>query len=193
MLHRSHIQFTVKSDLCIELVPEEQWAATARHRGPTPDCESVPRSRVRTGDRPNIHTFGGGRNQSTQRKPTQTHGQHANSTQTGPAAAVNSTQDLLYHEMTELTTESPCRPNMNMHVSIFKTSHCHTSCGSIVLTKQNKLISVHRRLSDSLCVYVGGSCSKCKNLRESVTNNYTSWSSDNKNLLVYQGLHLSWL
>ncbi|KAF7646437.1 hypothetical protein LDENG_00187840 [Lucifuga dentata] len=49
-----------------------------------------------------------GGSRSTRREPTRTRGEHANSTQKGPAPAGNQTQDLLAVRQ-QLTAAPPCR------------------------------------------------------------------------------------
>ncbi len=64
-------------------------------KGPTPDSEPVPWSRVLIEDTHNMLVFDGGGNRGTWRKPTQTQEEHVNSTQKGPAPARNQTHDFL--------------------------------------------------------------------------------------------------
>ncbi len=77
VIYWSHIQLTMKYGLV------HSWGAEGSHSAvPWTDSRSlpVPQSRVLTGDRPNINVFDAGGNWSTWRKPTQTRGEHANST-----------------------------------------------------------------------------------------------------------------
>ncbi len=88
-----HFTQTTNVNLMVELLEKstsgnythsEQWAATVQRPG---NSRCFGSALVRGTDRsinPNIHVFDGGRKPEHPGKPTQTWGEHANSTQKGP-------------------------------------------------------------------------------------------------------------
>ncbi len=89
----SHIQRTVKFVLCIQPIPEEQWAPTAQH------SRFLANTSVKGADwrYTYIHCLDGGGNRSTWRKPTWARGEHADSWESNPGPSC--------YEATVLTTK----------------------------------------------------------------------------------------
>ncbi len=81
---------------------------------------------------------------STQRKPTQARGEHANSTLKGPSRPVGSNPEPSCCEVTVLATAPPCRPQTETwDIQILKVSKFHYLLISTGVIKMHKLYDLY--------------------------------------------------